>query len=181
MNWLKNLIRSICAEMMKVHGVSCFVLADDVPRTDLETTKFKVDPPTEGDPDGFYVVADDSGVITIPIGLPGMYIVHAWIHWEGNGGNRAWTADDQKAGGFYSFVKCENVDGQLRWASRDTAAAVPGMYKTFNHTLWEGQLSAGDTIEVFCQQNVTDTDEFDQQVEVRASGVLTVRRLGDRA
>jgi len=175
MNWLKNLIRNICADMMKIHGVSCDIQADNVPRTDLETTKFKVDPPMEGDPDGFYVVADGSGVITIPNGRAGRYIVHAWINWEGDEGDRAWTADDQKAGGFYSFVKCENADGQPRWTSRDTAAAVPGLYKTFNHTLWEGQLNAGDTIEVFCQQNVIDHD----QVEVRASGVLTVRRLGD--
>jgi hypothetical protein len=167
--------------MIKIHSVSCNIQAGDVPRTDLETTKFRVIPPMDGDPDGFYVAADDSGFITIPDGLDGEYIVHAWINWEGNQGDRAWTADDQKAGGFYSFVKCENADGQLRWTSRDTAAAVPGLYKTFNHTLWEGHLDVGDVVEVFCQQNVIDKDQIGQEVEVQASGVLTVRRLGERA
>ena len=105
----------------------------------------------------------------------------AWIHWEGNEGSRAWTADDQKAGGFYSYIERKNADGQRLGSTRDTAAAVPRLSKTIHHILWEGDLNVGDTIEVFCQQNVIDTDEFGQQVEVSASGVLTVRRLGVRA
>ena len=181
MNWLRNLISSICAEMIKIHSVSCFIHADDVPRTDLEVTKFDVDPPEPNDPDTFYLPANGTGVITIPEGLGGLYIVHASIWWEGNEGNRAWTADDQKAGGFYSYIERYDPAGQPRGKARDTAAAVPGLYKTFHHILWEVGLDAGDTIEVFCQQNVIDTDQFGQEVEVRANGILTVRRLGERA
>jgi hypothetical protein len=181
MNWLRNLIRSICAEMIKVHGVSCFIMAGDVPRTNLDVTKFNIDPPTAGDPDSFHIPADGSGVITIPENLGGLYIVHASIWWERNNGQRDWTADDQKEGGLYSYIERKDAAGQPLGKARDTSAAVPNLSKTHHHILWEGRLNVGDTIEVFCQQNVIDTDELGQEVKVRASGILTVRRLGEGA
>ena len=178
MNWLRNLIRSICREMIKTRCVSCFINADNVPRTNLGVTKFSVDPPTAGDPDSLYVPANGSGIITIPEGLEGLYIVHASIWWEGNDGQRDWTADDQKEGGLYSYIERKDAAGQPLGRARDTSAAVPKLSKAHHHILWEGHLNVGDTIEAFCQQNVIDTDQFGASVKVRASGVLTVRRLG---
>jgi hypothetical protein len=176
---LKKKIRKICAKLMKVRSVHCYIEASSVPIDDQGSTKCLMHLEGE-DPDGFFVATDDSGFVEIPEGRAGSYIVHAWIKWEGNQGDRSWTSDDQQAGWFYSFVEGKNADGQPQWTSRDTAAAVPGPYGTYNHTLWEGHLNDGDVIEVFCQQNVIDKDEFDQTVMVQASGVLTVRRLGDR-
>ncbi len=181
MSWLTNKIRNICTEMIKVHGVSCFIAANKVPRTDQETTEFTIDPPTDGDPDGFHVISDDSRFIRIPDGLAGMYIVHAWVYWQGNEGARAWTADDSQAGGFHTFVMRKDSDGQPLGRSHDTAAAVPRMDETHHHILWEGQLNSGDTVEVFCQQNVIDHDEIGNAVRVQAQGILTLRRLGTRA
>ena len=180
MSWIGNLIQGICANMTKVHSVNCYIQAGTVPRDDQQTTKFTIDPPADGDPDNFSVVTDGERLIKIPDGLAGVYIVHAWIYWQGNLGDRAWTAQDSQAGGFYSYVLRKDSNGERLGSARHTAAAVPSMYRTYNPILWEGQLNAGDTLEVFCKQTVIDQDPMGP-VDVSAKGVLTVRRVGEHA
>jgi len=132
---------------------------------------------------GFFSSAQPTQV-TIPVGCPGVYSIHAVVHW-GVGGWKTFFPDYRDGNFFVTQLrKNDSVSGDVREARATTEPTIPATI-TSQDVLWETDLSGNDTIEVLVSCEVCDQAIVDLFHELYGVGWryqleywLTVRRLG---
>jgi len=128
-------------------------------------TKLNLGHVVDWDTDGFFD-AGQPGRLTIPDGFQGRYFVHATLSWYRILGT-PWTVAERD-GGFFNACLAKNGVGPLD-GSRSNAAPVVTAKHTTQRILWEGELAAGDFVELNAWQEVDD--------EVVVDAWLTLRRV----
>lgn len=189
---INDIVREICAEMMKVHGVKAFAGGHDI--LHHQHTRVAWEQPAEDDPDGF-ITDEDPKTLRIPVGLGGRYFIHAKVRWMTQSDGPNWSKKHSHAGFFWVYLTKNNVTAPPLQSSRAKNAAVPHAKKTTQQIVWEGDLAENDTIELYAWQTVVkDSDTFmdgsddpdpanaiETDVMVDLQCTLTIRRLGVRA
>jgi len=189
---INDIVREICAEMMKVHGIKAFAGKHDILHG--QHTQIAWGQPFEADPDGF-ITGGDPKTLKIPAGLGGRYFIHAHVRWMMNSEAPNWSKKHSHAGFFWVYLAKNGETEPPLQSSRAKNAAVPHANKTTQQIVWEGDLAENDSIDLYAWQTVVkDSDTFMDQggspdpdnavetdVMVDLQCTLTIRRLGVRA
>ena len=183
---INDIVREICAEMMRVRGVNAFLGTNNIPYQ--QAVKVPFSGATEPDPDGFMTAAAPPTLV-IPTSLGGRYFIHVEIIWSKFPDEVDWTRKNSHEGGFFSYLTKNDDPTQRLSSSKFTSAPVPDMNKTMQHLLWEGDLQDGDSVELWVWQGAVDDEVINNpmssndgtSVMVELEAFLTIRRLGVRA
>ncbi len=162
-NNIDDLIMALSTWCCQAPGARVSRGQNSVPQGSQST--LNLDQIVEWDTDGFFDAGQPSR-LTIPAGFEGRYLVHVMLSWYRIMGT-PWTVAERD-GGFFNACLAKNGVGPLD-GSRSNAAPVVMAKHTTQRILWEGELAAGDFVELNAWQEVAD--------EVVVDAWLTLRRV----
>jgi hypothetical protein len=164
--WLDNRIRRICREQTKIRGCAVSGSVAAVPFGKAVSTKIDLDATIEPDTDSFFTTdAGGNHHVVIPPNCGGRYILLALIDWTKeaippNPFKPDWTLGNANSGILYAFpAKPGNPPLGLP-NSQLTSTPVVHARHTYQRLHWEGILDAGDELEFYVQQKVSDGEQY---------------------
>ena len=166
-NNIDDLIMALSTWCCQAPGARVSSGQNSVPQDDMSETTLDLDQIVHWDTDGFFDAGQPDRV-TIPEGFEGRYFIHVALRWYRIPETK-YTVAERDAGFFYSFLAKNGVYGSPLEGSRTTTAPVVTATSTTQNILWEGDLAAGDFVELRVRQSVAGS--------IFADAWLTMRRV----
>ena len=139
---------------------------NSVPQDDMSETTLDLGLIVHWDTDGFFDAGQPDRV-TIPEGFEGRYFIHVTLQWYRASPGVIFTVAERDAGFFYAFLAKNGVYGSPLGGSRTTTAPVVKAKYTTQNILWEGELAAGDFVELRVRQGVAGSIFTDAWLTMR--------------
>ena len=141
---------------------------NSVPQDPTSETTLDLGQIVDWDTDGFFDAGQPDRV-TIPEGFEGRYFIHVALQWYRVLPGVKFSVAERDGGFFYAFLAKNGVHGSPLEGSRTTTAPVVTAKHTTQKLMWEGELAAGDFVELVVRQSVTGS--------IFAHAWLTLRRV----